>query len=495
MAGVALGTIVSAAVSLIVTPHLVAALGAGRFGAFRVISDWLSYLALIEWGIGGAVSATLAAALGRGDSDRVYRTMASALRIFAVIAGMMAVAGLVLMVAVPRSTDWGAVTRGEVAIAIAVALIPIVWSPASVFRALADAEHQSYLVQCLIASQAVLTALLSLAAAHLNAGLAGQSAALVLGQAPSAVILTVRALRRWPRLFATKADPEMRAELWKLNLQGLAMSANTRLSTYSDNIILGWAAGPAAVATLFLTQRFVTLVQGQLQGVGISTWAGFAELHARGEHEAFSARLVELTAMVSGFGAAILVPLAAYNGWLIEIWAGKDKYAGDAVSVLACAAAWLLAITGVWLWPIHGTANIGRWLPFAAASTAVNVGVSVAGAKMWGAPGPLAGTVVAVLAVQSWALPRMLRELFGVPMRALARAVTEPFIWAVPLGVALWAATQSREMPGLGTVALELGVSLFAGVALFWSVSLPPPMRLHWRSRFALVLGRSGGAA
>ena len=80
-------------------------------------------------------------------------------------------------------------------------------------------------------------------------------------------------------------------------------------------------AGPALVTTLFATQRLAALCQGQVQAVGNATWAGLAQLHARGETETFNRRVVELSRLIVLLSAACLVPVligSAGNG--VKLW-------------------------------------------------------------------------------------------------------------------------------------------------------------------------------
>ena len=54
-----------------------------------------------------------------------------------------------------------------------------------------------------------------------------------------------------------------------------------RVCVCTDNIVVGYFLGPAAVATLYLTQRLIQTVTAQLQGVGGATWAGLAVIPKR----------------------------------------------------------------------------------------------------------------------------------------------------------------------------------------------------------------------
>src|SRR5262249_52558978 len=183
-------------------------------------------------------------------------------------------------------------------------------------------------------------------------------------------------LRDYP-LVRGASSASLEAALWKLNWPTLVFNLTSRISLFSDNIVVGSILGPAVVAPFFLTQRLASLAQQQLQGMGNATWAALVELHARGDSMAFRSRMLELSSLVSGIGVAVLAPIAAHTRQFIALWLGPKTYAGDAVTVLACLNGWLWSIFSLWGWPITGTGNIAAWAPYSLTFLAVNLAVSV----------------------------------------------------------------------------------------------------------------------
>ena len=58
---------VAAVTSFVTAPLLLYWLGAVRFGAFRAALGWFGFIGLLDFGVGGALQALLARALGTGD--------------------------------------------------------------------------------------------------------------------------------------------------------------------------------------------------------------------------------------------------------------------------------------------------------------------------------------------------------------------------------------------------------------------------------------------
>ena len=340
-------------VSLIATPWLLAWLGRERYGAWRVLLDSFAYLALFDLGFGGAIMGLLAPALGSGDTAVARRLIAASLAIDRKITVTMLVGGIVLTLVLPRIIP--NFDAGELRFAGWILLLPVVWTPAIVFRTLAEARQQSYLINYSLMGQYVLITAFSLAAARLHWGLQGQAGAQAAGLLFPALFLVWIGARKYAPVSPDQSAARLRAALWKLNWPTLVFNISSRVGLLSDNILIGWAMGPAAAAPFYLTQRLAAIAQSQLQNMGNNTWAALVEMHARGDSTGMRSRLLELSGLVSGLGLSLLGPIAAYNRQFTQHWLGPAMYAGDAVTVLACVNGWLWSIFSLWGWPLSGT--------------------------------------------------------------------------------------------------------------------------------------------
>ena len=67
------GTVVSLAVALVTVPVILHWLGPTRFGAFRVSQEYMGYLALLEFGLGGVLMVGFARAFAARDLGETRR--------------------------------------------------------------------------------------------------------------------------------------------------------------------------------------------------------------------------------------------------------------------------------------------------------------------------------------------------------------------------------------------------------------------------------------
>jgi O-antigen/teichoic acid export membrane protein len=478
---------VTVMIGFVTTPWIVAWLGRERYGAWRVLLDCFAYLGLLDLGLAGALMGLLGPALGSSDLLLTRRIVTSGLAIYLRVTVATLAAGVVLTLVLP----WIIPHPGaaELRLAGAILLLSVVSTPALVYKMLAEARQQSYVVNAALLGQYLLITAGALAAAKLQWGLPGQAGAQTAGLLFAALILGWTGWRHSPPLPAASYE-SMKSALWKLNWPTLVFNLSGRISLLSDNIVVGWVLGPAVVAPFYLTQRLAALGQQQLQGMGNATWAALVELHQRGDMTAFRGRLLELSGLVSGLGLALLVPVAAYNRQFISLWLGPSAYAGDAITALACCNGWLWSIFSLWGWPLSGTGNIAAWMPYSVAFLVVNLGVSVAATFLLGMTGPLWGTLAGFLAVNLWAMPRVLKRAFGIEPGHLWAAAAKPLLFGAPYGTLVWFVARHFVANGWLSLGAQMAAAAFAGVALWWFTGIPSRERNLWRARLAVAAGR-----
>ncbi len=486
-------TATTVAIAFISTPLLLRWLGPERFGAVRAAGDWLGHLGLLELGLGGALPPLLALALGRGEREQARRILGTGMRLFGVVALASLVAGAVIAMASARLVPVSAALQRDLFLACLVGLVPSLLYPWAPYAALADAEQRGYLVQSFALAQSLVTTAIALTLAWAGWGITGQFVALAAGVALFRLGLAAVGARRLPggfRAAVERPDLEASAAIRRLNLPTFLVTLSGRLGLYTDNIVVALMLGPTRVVPLFLTQRLASLAGSQLLGVGNASWAALAELHALGRREVFVERLLDLTRLVAGLAVAVLVPIAAYNQHFVVRWVGATSFGGDAVTLLACVNAYLLALLSLWGWCFGGTGQMPLLAPLAVAGALLNITVSVAATRLVGLPGPLLGTLIGLGATSLWYLPVLLRRHFSVPPRALFRAALLPLLWGLPAGAALRWLARGHTPAGWPGLLSEMALASALLLVFWWSLALTAEERQVFAERVRVALKR-----
>jgi len=477
------GSGVTLAVGLISTPLLLRWLGDERVGTYRIAIEWLGYLALFDFGLGGALQMAIARRLGHDERPHALTDVRHAMRLFVRVGcfqlvAVAAFAGLVNAM-IP---DLSAGTLAELRWGLAVAGVGLLFTPLAAIRPLLDGAQQSYWVNLALLVQTLGTTGFALLFAWHGWGLVGQFAAALIGTFAFNAVLIVLIARLYPDLWRPRE--RIAADSFPVAWPMFVFNLVGRVGVLSDGIILGAIVGPTEVVRFYVTQRLMLVFITLAQGIGNATWAPLADLYHRGELGQFRRRFLQLNRWTAILAVAGLGPLAVLNGRLVLLWVGPTRYAGDALSGVTFLQAILMAQIAIWAWPLAGCGMVRKVLPVMIVGSALNLGVSTAGTFGFGLIGPAVGTVAGYLLVYSWWYPLLLAREFGLSPRAVMSAPVVAVGLFLPVGGSLWLAadiipndlTGSRMLNFLAWGSFA-GLTGLAYLVLAWRVLTPSDER------------------
>lgn len=470
-------------VSIFTTPWLLQLLGTEQYGAARALNDLMGYILLLEFGLGPAIRGELAVALGRGDQQKALNILATGTKAYRWPMLAMFASGLVLTALIPRFIPVQHTSVSALYGAGFIMMVPYLFIFYLPFRGLAEAMNKSYLSTGLITVQILVTTALSLLFAYQGWGVQGQAAAQALSQLPVAIFFMIFATRHYPSLWRTPTDPPTRKALWRMNWHNFSFNASSRIALVSDNLIVSWALGAAAVSPFFLTQRLLSIMAAQLQQISNSTWAPLAQLYSAGDVTTFRHRFLQLSSATSGIGIATLGVILAYNHHFLARWVGSTMYAGDPIAFLAAGNAWFLAVYSLWVWPFSGCSLMDKLSPYATAAMVLNISISFAATALIGAPGPLVGTFTTNLLLTGWAYSKLLDRHFGISPGELWTSVLRHFLWGIPFGGVIWFLSHSHTPSSWIALGAETTGCTVVGLCLWWLLGTGQDDRSFWQMR------------
>jgi O-antigen/teichoic acid export membrane protein len=489
-------TAFSVSAGLLATPLLLHWLGDERLGAQRAATDWFGYLSLLELGLGGTLLPVLARAVttsrDRVKAAEVSAAVAAGIQAYLVVTLFTLIGGAGLLCTILYLIPVSAGVASDLQVSCLVSLLGILLLPLAPFRLLAEARQKGYLVHGLLIVQTLVIIVLQLRLAWAGWGITGQALAILAGALIFYFLLAWDGIRRYPDTLAPlKSDSHVagkRKELRRLNRPTFLVDLCGRVSLLTDNLVIAYLLGPAMVVPFFLTQRLVSLAQGQLQGIGNASWAALVELHLAGDHGKFNQRLIELTNVAATLGVAVLVPIAVYNHYFVSLWVGAGRFGGEWLTGVAVLNGFLQALFSLWGWAFSGTGQVGRLVRMYIAAAVVNLTVSIVCTRAFGLAGPLLGTLVAFTTVNLWWLPWLLRRVFGTSLWSLFAAVMLPLAIGLPYAVlAWWFAHRHVPWGWLGLASEMIAVALLY-LVLWWWLGLRRGERILWSNRVGELL-------
>ncbi|EAQ81567.1 lipopolysaccharide biosynthesis protein [Blastopirellula marina] len=466
---------------LVAVPLLLRYLGDEQFGAFRAITDWHALLGLVELGLAQALRAVFAEAVAGEAEFRAQEVFAYGKKIYIRLAGVLAIATLLLAGAIPWLVPVSQKYALELQIGV-LCLLPIsAVFPFSLYLYATDARQRGYWVNLGLTVQSLLIMGFSLLFAVWGGGIIGQCIAYSIGHMflPIVARFSLRQTEggnSTPDTLRPVALESVRNKLNKLNYAAILMQVTGKVGLETDKILVAFLLGASSIVPFFATQRLIQLAQNQVLMLGSSSWAALAELHHRGESKKFNERLIELTSYTAVIALAFCISTGIFAQRFVKLWVGEDLFGGWLLVIAAMIVGYVHPVIAQWKWAFGATAKSPLLVRLNLYWAAVNIVVSVVATYLWGLAGPLIGTALSTTLLLFCCLPYMLEREFGMSKNAAFAAALKPLLLGVPYAAIVWWLSQYRQNPGWFELAIWMsataGVYLIACWFLIWDAEI-----------------------
>jgi O-antigen/teichoic acid export membrane protein len=486
---------VRALVELVVTPLLVAGLGAAMYGAWRVLWQWTGYV----WGASGRSAQALQYAIAnrqRTASPQQKRELVgAAFVVWLLFTPLLLVAGALGVWLAPVLLDVPASQVGELRLAAAVLVLDaLAVTVATLPRSTLQGENLGYVRMSVTPVMVAVGGGLLVLAVKLDLGLPGVAAATLTTTLLTGAVFLRITRRRLPWFGMSRPSRETVRWFFRLSLWFLGWKFVLELMIASDVLVLALFVPLAVVGGFVLTkfaidalvQTLSLLVQATIPGIGGHVGAGRTERAA--------ALRGEVLALVWVAGTAAGVALVLWNASFVGLWVGADLFAGRAVTLLLVVLAIQIALIRTDTFLID-VALVPRVKVLAGSIAAV---VSIALAAI--AIGPLDLGVVGMLVglalgrgLLSVAAPVAVGRILGIPVHSQLRGLARPLVTTVALFAAAYviAGQVSVDSWLLLVLAVAATAPLVALVAAVLGLSRSQRARLVTRTRELTRVRRS----
>lgn len=481
-----------AAVSLVVTPVLVGALGRSLYGVWEMLGRLIGYMTATDGRPTEALRLMIAQRQSARDADGNRRYVGGALVVWLLLLPLVAVVGGVLSWFAPAITNapieqQTAVRATCVLLVVSFLLGTLAAVPESVLRGM----NLGYKRMGLQAGLNVLGGVLAVAAVHAGLGLTGLGGSLIARAVFTGIIfwLLVRKYVWWfgvtrPR----KADV---TALFGMSVWLSVGDLITKLLLASDVLILGAVISPAAVTTYALTSYAARTALGIHVFTAGAAVPGLGGVLGERQYDRATQIRRELLVLTWLFVTAVGTTILLWNRSFLALWVGERNYAGPWVDLLIVVTMLQTAFIRTDAYIIDAALKPKLRVLVGALSAAVTLGMGVALTHAFGIIGLCFG-VLAGRAIQSIAFPVLVRSCLGRPAasaEANTGAARLAAITVVLFGVGAIAGArlQAPSWPVWGSAVAVTAVLVF-GVAL--AAGPPAPLRLALVARLrAIAMG------
>lgn len=476
----------------VLTPIMIAHLGASDYGVWVLLGSVLDYYGLLDIGMRGAMFRYVGTFRGVDAREEINRTFSSSLLIVIVTALVVSVISILAAIVLPQSLP----LQGHSMAVYRQLLLLLGMSIAITFpvRMLAtylSAQQRWDLFNAAGTLSIVMRTVAIIGVMELGYGIVAVAACTL---AVSLISLAQNIV------FVRLADPEVRislsrvsgnriGELFGFSLRSLLVSIGDSLRFSSDSAVITAVMNVALVTPFSVATRLIECFKSVVIAAGGPVFGSMTVLEGSQAWEESRGLLLRSTRMLGLLSVLGGVLLIVDGRSLLRLWVGSElKLAYPVLIVLAIGYTINLALHPLLLIVIakgkHGA--LGAWT---IAEGLLNVGLSIAWGRAYGLIGIAMGTIIPMLIVKLIIQPYYaLRAAKLTPWKYLSQGLGRPLLVA-PL-FALSAATIVRDTSFTFmrfTAAVIAQVTIF--LAITWILGINSSERALVRSNARRHLG------
>lgn len=420
-------TIIATFLSLATTPFILNSLGEERFGAYRLLLDWLSHLGILEFGLYSASLTILSKAATEG-TESLRGTLKLILKNYGYVFVAQVGFFIVFFFFVDRLIPVSYQLQNELRLSALIMSVSLLFLVSQIFKAYLEAIQKGYLVSVTLVLFNLVFLIQCTLFAYWNWGLWGQVIAYVSSLLFSFIALVALAPEVIKHLFSKQTSLAPQQLLKKQRFSHFINELCSRVSLMSDNIIISFFMGAGPVTAFFITQKVGNMMQQQLQHLSNSSWAALSELHYQGKHQQFNNRVIHLTELIAYSSGVVLSIVCLLNYSFVSLWTGSHTYSGATVTNLTCINAAFFSILSMWSWCFAATNLTQKMVTMSIAQGVVNIIASILLTKYIGITGPLFGTLIGYVGVSLFWKSSVLSKTFQIDFIKLTLAWFKPLV-------------------------------------------------------------------
>jgi len=397
-----IGLVVPLAVGFVTIPMVVRALGNERFGILALVWVVFGYFGLFDLGLGRTTTRAVADALGRNETAKVPAVLWTTVHLqTAVGLAAAALSHLAAPLIVRRVFNIPDGFVGETILTLRIVgwSMPVMFVGSS-FRGVLEAAQRFDLVNAVKVPVNILFYALPLLGTALGFRLPGIVVLLVLSRALALAAWGAMSLRVLPAL---RTKPVLRGELVRplvsfsgwLGLSGILYAVTTSL----DRLVIGSLLTVEAVAFYSAPYEAINRIGVVPGSLSMVLFPAFSFLDGGGHAERAESLFARSTKFLLLSTGPVLVLVAFFARDILRFWLGPDFAAESAFVVIVLAVAFL--VNTVVAVPNNYLMGIGRVEiapKYQAVELVAFIGLTWAGAKLWGIKGVAAATALRLVA-------------------------------------------------------------------------------------------------
>jgi len=448
-------------VTFLLSPIVVHHLGNTAYGVWSMIVATMSYLALLDMGLRGAVIRSVARNLEQGDFSAVESALAAGLALRLATAVVIVLASTLLAFIIPSALHIPPEFHKVTSIALMIAGCTLaVQMIGGVFSAMLAAEHRFDLISWITITQTLIRAVSVVTVLRAGKGIIAV-AECELGAVLVASLLLWRAShRQLPQVRTRLRRPEtgMLKEMWQFSAAVFLINSCQQVIFYTDNLVVGVTISAAAVTFYTIGGSLIEYVRQIVSSLTTTLMPLASRYDAAGDKGQLQNLLIHGSQASLVIALPIATTLMMRGQEFIALWMGAQyaPISGAVLHILLISTIFVTANaagTNV----LYGTSRHGQWSKFVMFEASLNLFTSVILALRFGILGVAVGTVIPSLIVNLGLLPRYLAKVTNVKLSTyITQGWVRPILAAIPFGILSALVANRWPAPNLSVYFLQI---------------------------------------
>jgi O-antigen/teichoic acid export membrane protein len=469
------GQLLLTAVNLAVAPVILAYTSEAQYGFWLAALSTLTYLGLMDLGLGTALIRAVAGEAGAGNHGLINRLVCTAFATSCVASILFAGVGLLLSTQIAVWFNVPAAEADSVIMAFRIAIVANSLAlPISIFNGLLCGLQKMALDNTTRTIAALIGIVVSLYLLLLDWGLVALSVSTLTTVIIQGAVTLWLVVRNFPELrleIALISKTEYKTLLHFGGYFQLGRIANT-VALNTDSIVISAALGSAQVTPYVFTSKLATLFSVSLASkLPTAAFPAVAEMYAQKDLNSLRSAFIRLSAYSTRLAVIGVVICILGNQDFVTLWVGESQFGGVALTAVFCL--WIAQDTiyrGIVTY-VYATDLVRPWALISIAEGVLNLGISIILVRSLGLLGVALGTLIAKSFTSAWAIPKMICRRIQLSvgiyswqgiLRPLLRSlpgvsVTIVGYNALPSDPSIW------KLVALGALTISTNIVMFEG--------------------------------
>tara|TARA_R110000868_G_scaffold132381_8_gene343338 strand:- start:13284 stop:14768 length:1485 start_codon:yes stop_codon:yes gene_type:complete len=388
-------------IGFVATPIIVKHIGDENFGLYRLLSDWVTFIGLAEFGIGGGVLVLLSKNIK--EESKTKNLLQTIFGVYLRILPLYLLAAVIiyfLLIGVAGEHSSSTFNWSFWIMSSTYLFIPF-----GAYRSYLEASQRTSTVNLVSTTQMFLLNILAITFAYLNFDLLGQAIALFASVAFFYVTMIFLGTKEFGfNLWSPRRDVNAEKEIWGQGRHNFFVVSSMNIGLLADSAIVTMFYSAKEVVPFFVSQRLGNLILQKLQGAGVSIWASLVNLWHEDRADDFRENFLQANKLLTIFSLVLLVPMIIVNEKFVSVWMGASNALDLTFAVALALFIWTNAMNVFWRHILAGTGHLEQQVKPYIISGICNIIMTLIFTKAFGLVGPILASSLALLGLMLWKL-------------------------------------------------------------------------------------------